>query len=817
MEPDTKKIKLEIFDLSTGRATRTAEEVAESYAEAIKSHPFYDNAHSVLDFYDSGTIRDGRGEMIGVVLRKALPQEATSMASKLLLSAAVRTSLRSLVFGGESPMSGIAGYFDYRGSPVELKARKTSFTYEHEAEWPAVFPLVDYVSEIYRHVAPERWQAQNDAIPDVVRIHGTPFSTLTINSRFRTASHTDAGDFDAGYSCIACIDGQFKGLALTLDDFHMNVLLQPRDVMIFDSHLFHSNTELESLPGEHWGRLSCVFYYRSSLGEPASYAEYQRRLEKSMQDASFTPAVSSLTKKKNGTNLNRPSPVYPISQSPFSVPILAYRLRHCAAAAQIVHAALVTDGSRLAEVLFGEMLATLDGIPLRGEDEKVKAGNDSIAKQISHGGFSETDLVISTAAEKKKYLDSELLSQCISEELLDMWKQARAKWLELVDKEWKHMLTLNPDREDFSWKNHSEMNSAFFDLCEVARQVMLGLLDKEVPLPMEEQAFWSMYAVHLSSACTEELQMRCNAMSLRKLNVKLKDFNFGGTRYFKDMPREEQQRRIERKKRIEEARRNCASLGAHKKRPNWLNNDSFDYQTEDCVVDYVKNNWALPSCHAKEVTKNVHIAELPNEQEAVQILVVLPSPEGVVGSVDCTEEELTEMRSSSEWIRLVSSPAVRRLLAAGQRNLELVDSVTEGKIQIRFAFHNTLPTEKYDFVVLQHVLSRITDDVLASSYITSAVERCTGCLFLLETDLQCRQYFTLTSSIRSEYDEVALSFFQLLHRAAYGTTEARVRTKEELEVLIPTHCVARYKLQGSPLNTTVHVVTSSTAEKDEKR
>ncbi|KAG5485579.1 hypothetical protein LSCM1_07668 [Leishmania martiniquensis] len=811
MEPDAKKARLDIFNFPTGKETRTSEEVAESYAEAVKSHPFYDNVHSLIDFYDSGTIRDGRGQVVGVVLRKALPKYAVSMASELLISAAVRTSLRSMMFGGESPLSGIAGYFDYRGSPVELKSRKTSFTYEHEREWPAVFPVVDYVSEIYRHVAPKQWKAQNDAIPDVVRIHGTPFSTLTINSRFRTASHTDVGDFDGGYSCIACIDGQFKGLALTFDDFRINVLLQPRDVVIFDAHHFHSNTEVEvSCSGEDWKRLTCVFYYRAALGEPASYAEYRRRLEKSKRDASFTPVVSNVRVKENGTNANRPSRVYPFSPSPFSVPMMAHRLQHCASAAQIVHEAMIAAGSRLAEALFGEPLSTSDGIPLRGEDEKLKANVDSAARPLSRlGGFSETNLMVSTAVEKEKYLNIEFLSRCISAQLLDMWRQARAKWLGLVGKEWEHMLVLNPKRKDFLWKNQSEMNSAFFDLCEVGKQVMLGLLGKETALPKEEQAFWTMYAVHLSVACVEELHMPREAISLRKLNVKLKDFTFGGTRYFKDMPPEEQQRRIERKQRIEDARRHGMLSGAHEKRANWLTNDSFDYQTEDCAIDYAKNNWVLPARHAKEVTKNLRTGELPTREEVVRVLVVLPDSKSNLDSVNNTIKISDDVQCSSEWMRLMSSPAVHRVLAAAQRNLRVPDSFAQGNIQIFFAFHSMLPTDVYDFVVLQHVLSRIPDDALALSYINRALALSSGCVLVAETDLQCRQYYTLKPTIRCKYDIVAPLFFQQLHRVSYGTRMARVRTKGELEALFPTACYARYKLQGSPLNTTVHMVSSN--------
>ncbi|KPI89706.1 Thymine dioxygenase JBP1 [Leptomonas seymouri] len=816
MEPGLKRAKLDIFSLPRGKSGHTPEEAAASYAEAVRSHPFYDNAHSIVDLYDSATLKDGKGRIIGVVLRKALPEFAASAAADLLISAAVRTSLRSPMFGGEAPLSGIAGYFDYRGSPVELKSRKTSFTYEHEKEWPAVFPLVDYVSAIYKCVMPEHWAAQNSAIPDIVRIHGTPFSTLTINSRFRTASHTDAGDFDGGYSCIACIDGNFKGLALTFDDFRVNVLLQPRDVLVFDSHHYHSNTEVEiSCQSEDWKRLTCVFYYRSALGEPGSYAEYQRRLEAALQDKEAHPVVKEVAVKPNGENLNKPSPVFPIHLSPFAVITTLHRMRHCAAKALRVHELLIALYSTLSTTLFGEDLVCTDGIPLRGIDEKLKANADSTARPVSRlGGFSEAGAVLTTAAERRKYLEREYLSEFIAVELLEMWEQARAKWLDLVAKEWKHLVAISPKRTDFLWKNTSDMNAAFFDLCEVGKQIMLGLLEKETALPAEEETFWSMYAMHLYTACAEELGMPQDAMSLRKLNVKLKDFNFGGTRYFKDMPIKEQQRRMERKGRIEEARRRSSptSSASSERRSSWLTNDSFDYQCEDCVVDYAKNEWPLPQCYAESVTMHVCKEDSTACWEPVGLLVVFPRPDGkgCGGVGDCKEEVKEEVKecvaTSAEWMRLMSSSAVHRVLSSAQRNTSLPPDRSFDNVRVRFAYHDDLPDEKFDFVVLQHVLSVMPDDAVAATYVQGVGAVCSGCIFVVETDVQCRQYYTLKCPIRAEYDAVAPAFFQQLHRTSYGTERARMRTKAEIESLFPLPCVARYKLEGSPMNTVVHLL-----------
>jgi thymine dioxygenase len=514
--------------------------------------------------------------------------------------------------------------------------------------------------------------------------------------------------------------------------------------------------------------------------------------------------------KPNGENHYRPSPVFPTQPSPFGVVTALHRMHHCAAKALRVHEVLTASPCDLAKTLFGEELTCADGIPLRGEDEKLKANADATSRPTSRlGGFSETGTVLSSASEKQRYLQRECLSGFITAELLDMWVQARAKWLDLVAKEWKHLASISPGRTDFLWKNKSDMNAAFFDLCEVGKQVMLGLLDKEDALPVEEQAFWSMFAMHLHAACATELGMPADAMSLRKLNVKLKDFNFGGTRYFKDMPAEEQKRRVERKRRIEEARRHCPSAGKGERRSNWLTNDSFDYQSEDAAVNYAEHNWPLPQSYAEDVTKCVHKDDVAASTEPVRVLVVLPHPpvKGFRGEAGCKMELEENVVASAEWIRLMSSPAVHRLLASAQRNASLPPDTSFDNVTVHFTYHGDLPVnEKFDFAVLQHVLSVLPEDPDAAKIIEEVASVCSGCLFVVETDLQCRQYYTLKYPLRVDYDAVAPAFFQQLHRISYGTVLARVRTKAEVESLFPLPCCARYKLQGSPMNTVVHIL-----------
>ncbi|CAD2219253.1 DNA J-binding protein [Angomonas deanei] len=661
--PEEKRFKPDLLFNVNGVKQDTPEEAEKRFREAIKTHPFYDRAHSVVDLQDTAVMRDGKGKIIGVYIKGGLPAFAASMAADVLRPAATKTSLRSTIYGGEPPNSGIAGYYDYRGSPIEFKSRKTSFTCENAKVWPDVFPLINYVSQIYRHVLPENWEAQNKAIPDVVRLNGSPFSTLTINSRFRTASHTDAGDFDGGFGCIACLEGEFKGMCLTFDHFRINIPLQPCDVLLFDTHHFHSNTEVElNSVGENWSRLTCVFYYRSLLGEPWSYAEYRRRLYAAKKLENHPPlCVNEIIEKDNGENKNKASEVHPVQLSPFSIVVMTTRYPvSIRAKALRLHQLLRGDDQLVtADMLFGEPLEITDGIPERPQEDKITPSSSIPKGTTAAGGFSTANEALEVASELRAQLSDENLSKLISPALFEMWSTGRKKWLDKVKGEWKKLEKRNPDRKNFVWNNQSEMNSDFYDLCEIGKQVMLALLRKESATPQEESSFWTLFAANMKVGCEEELKLPTDAISLKKLNVKLKDFNFGGTRYLKDMPEEEKARRLERKKRIEEARRRGDSREVEKL--NWLENDTFDYQTEDRVVDFAGNGWADPVAHAGAITAPILQAmseaadgKEKDPQGPIVITVVLPVPEATVTAEKPAPP--TQPEYEREYQRLAGNP-----------------------------------------------------------------------------------------------------------------------------------------------------------------
>jgi hypothetical protein len=208
------------------------------------------------------------------------------------------------------------------------------------------------------------------------------------------------------------------------------------------------------------------------------------------------------------------------------------------------------------------------------------------------GGFTEASGAMEFGSATASFLALEALEQVLPPDLFTMWRDARSAWLALVKRDWDKMFARNPQRDDFSWANKSDMNTAFFDLCDVGSGVMLCLLEKETATPREEARFFLAFAAHLHEACRVENKMHRDAMSMKKLNVKLKDHRFGGTRYFTDQSPEEQQRRLARKARIMEARKRNGGMpisrrgGGGADGKSWLDFDHFDYQTEERAVKF---------------------------------------------------------------------------------------------------------------------------------------------------------------------------------------------------------------------------------------
>jgi len=174
-------------------------------------------------------------------------------------------------------LSGVAGWFDrYPRIPY---GRATSYTRDHFDKFQMAFPFLQSLDRGFRELLPLRWgnqKAAADKIDSRFLVPGTVFTTVTVNSNFRTAAHYDAGDLNSGLSNLLVVsnNGKYKGGYLILPEYRIAVNVRPGDLLLINNHeCMHGNTPIE-LDEEGAERISLVCYFREKMLELGSY-EYE--------------------------------------------------------------------------------------------------------------------------------------------------------------------------------------------------------------------------------------------------------------------------------------------------------------------------------------------------------------------------------------------------------------------------------------------------------------------------------------------------------------------------------------------------------------
>lgn len=162
--------------------------------------------------------------------------------------------------------SGVIGYFD-RQTRFPF-CRQTVFNLDNPELFAATLPLIRAVDAVFAAVAPERYAVQRalaaKTSPDFA-IHGTAFTTVTVNRNWQTAVHKDAGDLPAGFGVMTALAaGSYDGGYLVFPRYRIAVDMRTCDVLCADVHQWHGNTPLVGVPGR-FERISCVYYYRRNM------------------------------------------------------------------------------------------------------------------------------------------------------------------------------------------------------------------------------------------------------------------------------------------------------------------------------------------------------------------------------------------------------------------------------------------------------------------------------------------------------------------------------------------------------------------------
>jgi hypothetical protein len=170
--------------------------------------------------------------------------------------------------------------------------RLTAWTGTHLPQWQQLQPLLRRIGAEMAARVPDRYQAQMREIgrtdPAWV-VPGTPFTTITVNNSYATGVHTDKGDLDAGFSCLAVLRrGDYTGGVLVQPQYRVAADLRHGDLLLMDAHEWHGNTQLVCAcgnalngpcPGCGAERISLVCYMRTKLTGCGSPEEEHARAE----------------------------------------------------------------------------------------------------------------------------------------------------------------------------------------------------------------------------------------------------------------------------------------------------------------------------------------------------------------------------------------------------------------------------------------------------------------------------------------------------------------------------------------------------------
>lgn len=235
-------------------------------------------------------VRKPDGKLLCVFKKRALPKELADEALPIILKMPLGTNNRGAASGMKRivPPSGgrtstpqampsaLLGALDPMGP--QRYCRLTAWTGRETEQFQELWPIFQAVAERFKELVPDRYANQvayaEQTHPDWL-IPGTPFTTITVNDTWPTGVHTDSGDLDEGFSCLATIRrGEYTGGRLVFPRYRLAVEMEDCDLILMDAHEFHGNSAIQKLePDAH--RISLVHYYRTHIRECASFNDEQ--------------------------------------------------------------------------------------------------------------------------------------------------------------------------------------------------------------------------------------------------------------------------------------------------------------------------------------------------------------------------------------------------------------------------------------------------------------------------------------------------------------------------------------------------------------
>lgn len=258
---------------------------------------------------------EGKGQKLtmkqrseGMPLVAYLPgavKHAMDEAYDVLTTIRMKTDNRGLASGSERVrgnginrtrskpiMSAVLGAMDPQGP--QQYCRLTAFSARQVEQWESLRPLFQAIAKHFEShpKLTDRYGAQMREIartPNDWIIPDTPFTTITVNNSYSTGVHTDKGDLDAGFSCLAtCRRGEFTGARLVFPEYRVAVDMQDGDLVLMDAHQYHGNTLMTCKCGDVVNegpckvcgaeRISVVAYFRTDMIKCGTFQQETEKL-----------------------------------------------------------------------------------------------------------------------------------------------------------------------------------------------------------------------------------------------------------------------------------------------------------------------------------------------------------------------------------------------------------------------------------------------------------------------------------------------------------------------------------------------------------
>ena len=206
---------------------------------------------------------------------RELPAEAQKQAARELME----NNISSTTYAN-AVNSGIAGAFGR--VPRIPYGRLAAFNERNAEGFAKSFPFLRTLDEAFKELLPTKYARQRkfvDKLDPHFRIDSTVFTTLTVNSRFQTAAHLDAGDYGPGFSNLTVLsnDGNYTGAYLVVPAYRVASNIRPGDLLFVANHTaIHGNTPFVFGSPES-DRVSVVAYAREDLEQLGSWEYEQTR------------------------------------------------------------------------------------------------------------------------------------------------------------------------------------------------------------------------------------------------------------------------------------------------------------------------------------------------------------------------------------------------------------------------------------------------------------------------------------------------------------------------------------------------------------